>query len=118
MGGVAIANERIPIIRRDADGTIVDGTAAVVVIEFGKFTVNDFRDLDGKELELPPQSSFEFVTELPFSPNIPPRVNLDVAPYYDGTIHINAARYVYASRPGLWQRIREFFGKGMDAQDH
>lgn len=50
---------RIPIIRKDEDGTVIDGTAEYKRFETGKWTINDFRDLEGNELPLPPKSSFE-----------------------------------------------------------
>lgn len=49
---------RLPIIRRDADGTIVDGTARALVLT-GGLALDDFRDLDGEALDLPPGSAFE-----------------------------------------------------------
>ena len=53
---------RIPIIRRDADGTVIDGTAR---LSDDRRTIDDFRDLDGNELSLPPGSSFEVRWEKP-----------------------------------------------------
>lgn len=51
---------RIPFIRRDPDGTIIDGTANAVAFEEGSgLVLDDFRDLDGNELDLPPGSTFE-----------------------------------------------------------
>ncbi len=50
---------RIPITRHDSDGTILDGTAAAIRTSEHAFTINDFRDLDGEELILPPGSRFE-----------------------------------------------------------
>ena len=52
---------RIPIIRRDADGTFTDGTAR---ISDDRRTIDDFRDLDGNELSLPPGSAFEVRCEV------------------------------------------------------
>jgi hypothetical protein len=50
---------RIPIIRRDADGTITDGTARVTTTHGDSTTIDDFRDLDGELLHLPPGAAFE-----------------------------------------------------------
>jgi hypothetical protein len=50
--------KRIPIIRRLADDTVTDGTAAMNVGEHG-MTLSDFRDLDGVELTLPAGARFE-----------------------------------------------------------
>lgn len=57
---------RLPIIRRDADGTIVDGTARARVIAdlagtegAAGLALDDFRDLDGAPLDLPPGAAFE-----------------------------------------------------------
>lgn len=51
---------RIPIIRRDRDGTVVDGTARALQLESGTgMTLDDFRDLDGQPLALPAGASFE-----------------------------------------------------------
>lgn len=49
-------SQRLPIIRRDSDGTIIDGTADVS--EDG-LKIGDFRDLAGNEMPLPPGSAFE-----------------------------------------------------------
>lgn len=49
---------RLPIIRRDADGTIVDGTARATALP-GGLALDDFRDLDGEALDLPPGAAFE-----------------------------------------------------------
>lgn len=49
---------RVPITRHDVDGTVVDGTAALVILEDGTRRVHDFRSLDGEPLVLPPGSSF------------------------------------------------------------
>jgi 3-deoxy-D-manno-octulosonate 8-phosphate phosphatase KdsC-like HAD superfamily phosphatase len=48
---------RIPITRRDLDGTLIDGTAQ---LDEAEATISDFRDLDGVQLVLPPGSQFEF----------------------------------------------------------
>ena len=51
---------RVPMTRRDRDGTMTDGTAAIVEHpSTGALYLTDFRDLDGRELELPPGSSFD-----------------------------------------------------------
>lgn len=50
---------RVPIVRRDEDGTRIDGTAAYDHVDRGGIIVYDFRDLDGEPLGLPPGSSFE-----------------------------------------------------------
>jgi hypothetical protein len=107
-------NERIPIIRRDQDGTVIDGTAEVIVLEPGEFQVTDFRDLDGNVLILPPQSSFEFVTELPFDPMVPPRIELETEAEFDGTIKVNTATYRYGPM-GFWARLRWLFGRDRHA---
>lgn len=49
---------RLPITRRDVDGTIIDGTAALSATPSGGFMLHDFRDLDGRELCLPSGSEF------------------------------------------------------------
>lgn len=59
-----MTGERIPFIRRDADGTIIDGTAAVGRNEDDSMTIHDWRDLDGNVLQLPPGSSFEITHDL------------------------------------------------------
>lgn len=50
--------ERRPIVRIDADGTAIDGTAAFEWTA-GGFEFRDFRDLDGVKMLLPPGSCFE-----------------------------------------------------------
>lgn len=55
-------DKRIPIVREDSDGTITDGTARV---SRGGRQIDDFRDLDGEPLDLPPGSSYLIDTELP-----------------------------------------------------
>ena len=59
-----MSDHRVPIIRRDTDGAIIDGTARLMR-QGEHILLNDFRDLDGHELELPPGSSFEFAVDLP-----------------------------------------------------
>lgn len=49
--------ERIPIVRSDVDGSTIDGTARVHP-NGTDFTLDDFRDLDGVSLVLPPGSCF------------------------------------------------------------
>lgn len=49
---------RIPIIRRNADGTITDGTARTRGVGPGRLEIDDFRDLDGQPLNLPPGAKF------------------------------------------------------------
>lgn len=57
---------RIPIVRVDADGTIVDGTCEYNE-EPGAGNLGDFRDLDGEPLVLPPGSAYQIAlsTEVP-----------------------------------------------------
>lgn len=50
---------RIPIIRRNLDGTVTDGTAHVDLRTDGTWHVTDFRDLDGWLMGLPPGASFD-----------------------------------------------------------
>lgn len=59
--------DRIPIIRRDADGTVVDGTAELMLAMTDDklmASMHDWRDLDGNELPLPPGSSYEAIGDL------------------------------------------------------
>jgi len=53
---------RVPIVRADRDGTITDGTADATLVD-GKVLLSDFRDLDGRELTLPPGSRFVIPTK-------------------------------------------------------
>lgn len=48
---------RIPITRRDPDGTVIDGTARVIT-DGTEQRLDDFRDLDGNPLSLPPGAAF------------------------------------------------------------
>lgn len=60
---------RLPIIRREVDGTVTDGTCEVT--HFGNRTsYGDFRDLDGNELVLPPMARFEIVIEVPLGKRV------------------------------------------------
>lgn len=54
---------RVPIIRHDLDGGVIDGTAQVERTNDG-VRAFDFRDLDGWPLVLPPGSSFSVHLEL------------------------------------------------------
>lgn len=112
-----IANQRIPIIRRDADGTIVDGTAELIIEANGTgFSVVDFRDLDGEELILPPQSSFEFATELPFYLPEPIHANLTMEELGYGSAKVVTARY-RSRRGGPLGWMVRFFSRLGEALD-
>lgn len=52
---------RVPIVRREADGTITDGTCAYEFADGYRWF--DFRDLDGEPMILPPGASFEMVVD-------------------------------------------------------
>lgn len=52
---------RVPIVRRDLDGTIIDGTAEWTPVNDAGFHISDFRSLDGDCLSLPAGSTFEFL---------------------------------------------------------
>ena len=52
---------RVPVVRRDKDGTVVDGTALWEDQGTPGFMLSDFRDLDGNPMSLPPGSSFEIM---------------------------------------------------------
>jgi hypothetical protein len=54
---------RVPIVRRDADGTCVDGTAELGVDSDGLW-LGDFRDLDGELLPLPAGSSYDAAVDI------------------------------------------------------
>lgn len=55
---------RLPIVRRLRDDTVTDGTARQVGTVAADFTVDDFRDLQGRPLDLPPGACFE--VSIPF----------------------------------------------------
>lgn len=59
--------ERVPITRTDADGTVIDGTAQIDRTDRA-VSITDFRDLDGRPLNLPPGSRFDYRLALPAEP--------------------------------------------------
>lgn len=49
---------RVPISRRDPDGTMIDGTARCVPLDGGGWALDDFVDLEGQPLDLPVGSEY------------------------------------------------------------
>lgn len=105
---------RIPIIRRDEDGTVVDGTAELIIVDENSFRVVDFRDLDGEELHLPPQSSFEFITDLPvdmpWPMAAPIHLDLETSELDEGELEVIVATYS-CCKPSLFYRLGSLFRK-------
>lgn len=52
-----MTTDRIPITRHDPDGTVTDGTARMILTATGR-GLDDFRDLDGEPMCLPPGAAF------------------------------------------------------------